>query len=46
MTSEGLRLLQDLRCSLPDPPRWLRLRIAIAITSGDCRQQRNVSATA
>jgi len=42
MTSDGLRLLQDLRRSLLDPPRQLRPRI---ITRDDNRPE-NVTATA
>jgi transposase-like protein len=42
MTSDGLRLLQDLRRSLLDPPRQLRPRTA---TTRDDRPE-NVSATA
>jgi putative transposase len=30
MTADGLRLLQDLRRSLLDPPRQLRVRTATA----------------
>ena len=44
MTSDGLRLLQDLRRSLLDPPRQLRPR-TIAATGNDERPQ-NVSAIA
>ena len=45
MTSDGLRLLQDLRRSLLDPPRQLRPRTAAA-TPGDDNRPENVSATA
>jgi putative transposase len=44
MTSDGLRLLQDLRRSLLEPPRQLRPRTATASQDGDMPQ--NVSATA
>jgi len=44
MTSDGLRLLQDLRRSLLEPPRQLRPRTVIASQDGDVAQ--NVSATA
>jgi putative transposase len=44
MTSDGLRLLQDLRRSLLEPPRQLRPRAAAA-TQDDSRPE-NVSATA
>ena len=44
MTSDGLRLLQDLRRSLLDPPRQLRPRTVTA-TQDDDRPE-NVSATA
>ena len=44
MTSDGLRLLQDLRRSLLDPPRQLRPRTVT--TSGDDHQPQNVSAIA
>ena len=44
MTSDGLRLLQDLRRSLLDPPRQLRPRTVTA-TQDDDRSE-NVSATA
>ena len=44
MTSDGLRLLQDLRRSLLDPPRQLRPRTVTA-TGADERPE-NVSATA
>jgi putative transposase len=44
MTADGLRLLQDLRRSLPDPPRQLRPR-TIAATQDDDRPD-NVTATA
>ncbi len=44
MTSDGLRLLQDLRRSLLDPPRQLRPRAVTASQAGDTTQ--NVSATA
>jgi transposase-like protein len=44
MTSDGLRLLQDLRRSLLDPPRQLRPR-TITATRDDDRPE-NVSATA
>src|SRR5689334_21247442 len=43
MTSDGLRLLQDLRRSLLDPPRQLRPRTA---TTRDDDRPGNVSATA
>jgi hypothetical protein len=35
MTSEGLRLLQDLRRSLPEPPRQLRPRTTAAAQPDD-----------
>ena len=44
MTSDGLRLLQDLRRSLLDPPRQLRPRTVTA--TGDHEHPENVSATA
>jgi len=44
MTSDGLRLLQDLRRSLLEPPRQLRPRTVT--TSGDDHRPQNVSATA
>jgi hypothetical protein len=44
MTSDGLRLLQDLRRSLLDPPRQLRPRTAAAGQDGDTPQ--NASAIA
>ena len=44
MTADGLRLLQDLRRSLLDPPRQLRPRTVTA-TRDDARPE-NVSATA
>jgi putative transposase len=44
MTADGLRLLQDLRRSLLDPPRQLRPR-TVAATADDDRPE-NVSATA
>jgi putative transposase len=44
MTSDGLRLLQDLRRSLLDPPRQLRPRTVTASQVGDTAE--NVSATA
>ena len=44
MTSDGLRLLQDLRRSLLDPPRQLRPRTVAA--AGDDERPENVSATA
>ena len=44
MTADGLRLLQDLRRSLLDPPRQLRPRTATA--TGDDQHPENVSATA
>ena len=44
MTADGLRLLQDLRRSLLDPPRQLRPR-TIAATQDDDRPE-NVTATA
>jgi len=44
MTSDGLRLLQDLRRSLLDPPRQLRPRTVTASQDGDTTQ--NVSAIA
>ena len=43
MTSDGLRLLQDLRRSLLDPPRQLRPRTVTA--TGDDNPE-NVSAIA
>ena len=45
MTSDGLRLLQDLRRSLLEPPRQLRTR-TIAATPGDDERPENVSAIA
>jgi putative transposase len=45
MTSDGLRLLQDLRRSLLEPPRQLRPR-PIAASSGDEERPENVSAIA
>ena len=44
MTSDGLRLLQDLRRSLLDPPRQLRPRTVTATRDDD--RSENVSATA
>ena len=44
MTADGLRLLQDLRRSLLDPPRQLRPRTVAA--TGDDEHLENVSATA
>jgi putative transposase len=44
MTSDGLRLLQDLCRSLLDPPRQLRPRTASSTERGD--QAENVRATA
>ncbi len=44
MTADGLRLLQDLRRSLLDPPRQLRPRTVTASQDADTTQ--NVSATA
>jgi putative transposase len=44
MTADGLRLLQDLRRSLLDPPRQLRPR-TVAATRDDDRPE-NVTATA
>jgi transposase-like protein len=44
MTSDGLRLLQDLRRSLLDPPRQLRPRTVTA--TRDDERTGNVSATA
>ena len=44
MTSDGLRLLQDLRRSLLEPPRQLRTRTVTA--TGDDDQPENVSAIA
>jgi putative transposase len=44
MTSDGLRLLQDLRRSLLDPPRQLRPRTVTATGTGE--RPENVSATA
>ena len=44
MTSDGLRLLQDLRRGLPGPPRQLRTR-AVTATRDD-EPPENVSATA
>jgi putative transposase len=44
MTSDGLRLLQDLRRSLLDPPRQLRPRTVTAAQDDD--RPENVSATA
>ena len=43
MTADGLRLLQDLRRGLLDPPRQLRTR-AVTATRDDGRPE-NVSAT-
>ncbi len=43
MTSDGLRMLQDLRRSLLEPPRQLRPRTA---TTRDDERTGNVSATA
>jgi hypothetical protein len=44
MTAEGLRLLQDLRRSLLDPPRQLRPPTATA--TRDDNRPGNVTATA
>ena len=44
MTADGLRLLQDLRRSLLDPPRQLRPRTVTATRDDD--RPENVSATA
>ena len=44
MTSDGLRLLQDLRRSLLDPPRQLRPCTVTATRDDD--HPENVSATA
>jgi putative transposase len=44
MTSDALRLLQDLRRSLLEPPRQLRPRTVTA--TGDDNRPENVSATA
>jgi hypothetical protein len=44
VTSDGLRLLQDLRRSLLDPPRQLRPRTVTVGQAGDTT--RNVSAIA
>jgi hypothetical protein len=44
MTSDGLRMLQDLRRSLLDPPRQLRPRTVTATRDDD--RPENVSATA
>src|SRR5205814_10414858 len=44
MTADGLRLLQDLRRSLLDPPRQLRPRTVTATRDGN--RPDNVSATA
>ena len=44
MTADGLRLLQDLRRSLLDPPRQLRPRTATITQPGD--QPETVRATA
>ena len=44
MTADGLRLLQDLRRSLLDPPRQLRPRAAAAAQDGE--RPDNVSAIA
>ena len=44
MTADGLRLLQDLRRSLLDPPRQLRPRNVAASQDDDAPQ--NVSAIA
>jgi putative transposase len=43
MTADGLRLLQDLRRSLLEPPRQLRPR---TVTTSDGHQPQNVSAIA
>jgi hypothetical protein len=43
MTGDGLRLLQDLRRSLPGPPRQLRPRTA---TTRDDERTDNIGATA
>jgi hypothetical protein len=44
MTADGLRLLQDLRRSLLEPPRQLRPRTGT--TSDDGHQPQSVSAIA
>jgi putative transposase len=44
MTADGLRLLQDLRRSLLDPPRQLRPH-TVTVTQDDSRPE-NVSAIA
>ncbi len=45
MTADGLRLLQDLRRSLFDPPRQLRPRIATAISQpGDVAEKAGIVA--
>jgi hypothetical protein len=44
MTSDGLRLLQDLRRSLLEPPRQLRTRTVTATRDDD--RSENVSAIA
>jgi putative transposase len=44
MTSDGLRVLQDLRRSLLDPPRQLRPRTVTATQDND--RSENVSAIA
>jgi hypothetical protein len=44
MTSDGLRLLQDLRRTLLEPPRQLRSRTASASPPGDAAE--NVSTVA
>ena len=44
MTADGLRLLQDLRRSLLEPPRQLRPRTVTE--TGDAGTPQNVSATA
>jgi hypothetical protein len=46
MTSDGLRLLQDLRRSLLGPPRQLRPHTVTATATGDDDRPENVSATA
>ena len=44
MTSDGLRMLKDLRRSLLDPPRQLRQRTVTATQDND--RSENVSAIA
>jgi hypothetical protein len=44
MTSDGLRHLHDLRRSLPEPPRQLRLRKATNLPA--CEHPENIGAIA